>query len=200
MTGPDAPGRRGRPGTRPEDPGPGAFADVDDPAARAERADRPAESRATPDGGADDAGTSGEESGGESHGIEESEMSGEVAAASWLTRLRRILGGIPRFGQLLFRLLGDPRVSLLDKAIFGTTLVYLFVPFDLVPDWMPVMGQMDDLLLVVFAMDRLLYRTDRELLLEHWSGDPASLEAMRDLIDRAAEVLPGWARGLLRAG
>jgi hypothetical protein len=49
-------------------------------------------------------------------------------------------------------------------------------------------------------MDRLLYRTDPELLLEHWSGDPASLEAMRDLIDRAAEVLPGWARGLLRAG
>lgn len=190
MTEGSASGRRRRADPADASAGTGSSGGPDDPADRPERADRPSEGT-SPDGGDADEPSTLEE---------ESTMSRDIAAASWLTRLRNVLGGIPRFGQLLFRLLGDPRVSLLDRAIFGTALVYLFVPFDLVPDWLPVFGQLDDLLLVVFAMDRLLYRTDRELLLEHWSGDPASLEAMRDLVDRAADVLPGWARGLLRAG
>lgn len=121
-------------------------------------------------------------------------------AAGGLRRIGRVLGGIPRFGQLLYRLLGDPRVSLLDKVLFGATLVYLFVPVDVVPDWIPGLGQADDLLLILFALDRLLHRTDEALLREHWGGDPRSLDALRDLLERSAEVLPGWLRGLLRAG
>jgi uncharacterized membrane protein YkvA (DUF1232 family) len=91
-------------------------------------------------------------------------------------------------------------VSLLDKALFGATLVYLFVPVDVVPDWIPGLGQADDLVLILFALDRLLYRTDEALLREHWQGDPRSLDALRDLLERAADVLPGWMQGLLRAG
>lgn len=117
-----------------------------------------------------------------------------------LARIRRLLGGIPAFGRLLYRLLGDSRVSLLDRAIFGAALVYLFVPLDLVPDWVPAFGQVDDLLVVVFTLDRLLYRTDEAVLAEHWDGDPASLSALRGLLERAAAMLPGWARRLLRAG
>jgi uncharacterized membrane protein YkvA (DUF1232 family) len=117
-----------------------------------------------------------------------------------LGRLARAVKGIPAFGKLLFRLLGDGRVSLLDRALFGATLVYLFTPVDLVPDWIVGFGQLDDLLLVLFTVDRLLYRTDPDLLLEHWEGDPATLLTLRDLLDRSAERLPGWARKLLRAG
>ena len=136
--------------------------------------------------------------------VRDEQGSGEAAATDGaggrLRRIGRVLGGIPRFGQLLYRLLGDPRVSLLDKALFGATLVYLFVPVDVVPDWIPGLGQADDLVLILFALDRLLYRTDEALLREHWQGDPRSLDALRDLLERAADVLPGWMQGLLRAG
>lgn len=115
-------------------------------------------------------------------------------------RLARAVRGIPAFGKLLFRLLGDGRVSLLDRALFGATLVYLFVPVDLVPDWIVGLGQLDDLLLVLFTLDRLLYRTDPDVLLEHWEGDPETLLTLQDLLDRSAGRLPGWARKLLRAG
>lgn len=115
-------------------------------------------------------------------------------------RLARAVRGIPAFGKLLFRLLGDGRVSLLDRALFGATLVYLFVPVDLVPDWIVGLGQLDDLLLVLFTLDRLLYRTDPDVLLEHWDGDPETLLTLQDLLDRSAGRLPGWARKLLRAG
>ncbi|MFW6192982.1 MAG: YkvA family protein [Gemmatimonadota bacterium] len=117
-----------------------------------------------------------------------------------LAKAGRLLAGVPAFGKLLYRLLGDDRVSLLDRVIFGAALVYLFVPMDLVPDWIPALGQLDDLVVVGITLDRLLHRTDEAVLAEHWDGDGASLEALRDLLDRAMSVLPGWARGLLRAG
>lgn len=117
-----------------------------------------------------------------------------------LRTVKEIVKGIPRFGVLLFRLLGDDRVSLLDRALFGFTLVYLFVPVDLVPDWILGFGELDDLLLMLLALDRLLYRTDRQVLLEHWDGDRTPLLLVTDLLDRTADRLPGWARRLLRAG
>lgn len=125
---------------------------------------------------------------------------GEGKLRLTLGRVRRLLAGVPAFGKLLFRLLGDPRVSLLDRAIFGAALVYLFVPMDLVPDWVPALGQMDDLLIVLLTLDRLLHRTDEAVLADHWDGEAASLRALVDLLDRATDVLPGWARALLRAG
>lgn len=126
----------------------------------------------------------------------------ESGEGGWpgLRAIARALAGLPAFAKLLFRLLSDPRVSLLDRSIFGFTLVYLFVPVDLVPDWLPVVGGLDDLLLVAFSLDRLLYRTDPDVLLEHWDDDPERLLALRRMLDRAAGALPRWARGLLRAG
>ena len=117
-----------------------------------------------------------------------------------LGRVRDLLRGIPGFLRLLWRLMRDRRVSRFDRALFGLTIGYLLVPFDVVPDWIPVVGEMDDLLLVLFALDRLLYRTDEAVLLDHWDGDPAALLALRDLLEDGRRSLPRWARGLLRAG
>ena len=112
----------------------------------------------------------------------------------------RALASIPAFAKLLFRLLGDPRVALLDKAVFAFTLLYLFVPVDLVPDWLPVMGGIDDLLMVLFSVDRLLHRTDPDVLLEHWDDDPERLLSLVRLLDRVTAKLPSWTRRLLGAG
>lgn len=117
-----------------------------------------------------------------------------------LARLVSLVTSLPSFGKLLYRLLGDRRVSLVDRALFGATLVYLVVPVDLVPDWIPGLGQLDDLLLVLVALDRLLYRTDPAVLLEHWDGDPEVLLDLRGALDRSVDALPGWVKGLLRAG
>lgn len=111
-----------------------------------------------------------------------------------------VVRGLPRFGHLLVRLMGDRRVSALDRTLFGATLVYLFTPFDVVPDWIPVLGQLDDLVLVAIALYRLLHRTDERILLEHWRGDEDPFFVIEDLLDRALGALPGWTRRLLGAG
>lgn len=127
-------------------------------------------------------------------------LEGDEDGWSGLRGFARTLAGLPAFGKLLFRLLSDARVPLVDKAIFAFTIVYLFVPVDLVPDWLPILGGVDDLLLVLFSVDRLLHRTDPDLLLEHWDDDPERLLSLCRLLDRAAARVPSWARRVLRSG
>lgn len=123
-----------------------------------------------------------------------------VRASLSLRTVKDVVRGIPRFGVLLFRLLSDGRVSLVDRALFGFALAYLFTPVDLVPDWILGFGELDDLLVVFLALDRLLNRTDREVLLDHWDGDRGPLLVVTDLLDRVMQRLPRWVRGVLRAG
>lgn len=51
------------------------------------------------------------------------------------------------------------------------TAAYLVLPFDVIPDWVPVLGQMDDLLVMSIGVRTLLRRVPENILSEHWDGD-----------------------------
>ncbi len=121
-----------------------------------------------------------------------------VRRPSGLGDLVAMLKGLPGFARLLYRLMRDARVSRLDRALFAFMLGYLFSPVDVIPDWIPVLGALDDVVLLVMALDRLLHRTDPLVLEDHWSGDPRALRTLRGALDQATDVLPGWARRILR--
>jgi uncharacterized membrane protein YkvA (DUF1232 family) len=76
---------------------------------------------------------------------------------------------------LVRRLLGDPRVPRRHKLLLGALVGYLAFPFDLVPDFIPVAGQIDDVLLVVLALRAVLRGSGSELVREHWPGPERSL-------------------------
>lgn len=117
---------------------------------------------------------------------------------SVLDGLVRTVKSLPGFGKLLFRLMRDSRVSRFDRTLFAAALGYLFMPADVIPDWIPVLGELDDILLVVVVLDRLLHRTDETVLTEHWDGDLRELYRMQDTVGWAMDRLPFWARKLLR--
>jgi uncharacterized membrane protein YkvA (DUF1232 family) len=105
---------------------------------------------------------------------------------------------IPSFIKLLARLLRDPRVSRVDRAIVGAVLVYFVMPVDLIPDLaLPVLGQIDDIYFLALALSRLVNNAGVEVLLDHWDGDPSSVELLLGALDRAGSILPGPARVLL---
>ncbi len=104
--------------------------------------------------------------------------------------VRELLAAIPRFLLLLGRLLGDGRVSLADKAMLAAAIVYAISPLDLMPDFLPFIGQLDDLYLVALAIDRLLIKAGPEVLMDHWSGPDHVLEALCGGIDTLARYLP----------
>ena len=110
--------------------------------------------------------------------------------------MRQVLRDLPNFATLLGRLAVDPRVSRLDKAIVLAALGYMLMPVDLLPD-LPVIGQVDDVYLIALALDRLLNNAGIDTLLDHWDGDPESLEAALAALDRAGSFLPQGIRNLL---
>ena len=119
---------------------------------------------------------------------------GNREGASLMSMVRHV----PAFLKLLGRLAGDPRVSKVDKAIVAATVVYLVSPMDLIPDWVvPVVGQVEDVALLALALSRLVNNAGIGVLLDHWDGDPGSLEAALDALHGATAFLPGPLRAIL---
>ena len=84
--------------------------------------------------------------------------------------MRDLLLFIPNLLRLLFALLRDPRVSSADKAILAGTIIYVIAPIDVIPDFIPFIGQIDDSYLVAISLLRLLNRANRSVVLDHWKG------------------------------
>ena len=78
------------------------------------------------------------------------------------------------------------------------TIGYILMPLDLIPDFIPFLGQIDDLYLLALALDRLMNNAGIDLLLEHWNGDVSSLETAISALDKAGSFLPEKIRSLLR--
>jgi uncharacterized membrane protein YkvA (DUF1232 family) len=89
--------------------------------------------------------------------------------------LRDVARFIPDCIVLVRRLLGDPRVPRRHKLLLGALVGYLALPFDLVPDFIPVAGYLDDALFVALTLRAVLRGTGGELLREHWPGPESSL-------------------------
>ncbi|SOD03509.1 Uncharacterized membrane protein YkvA, DUF1232 family [bacterium JGI 053] len=111
--------------------------------------------------------------------------------------LRAMVKEIPHFLRLLWGLARDPRVSKADKAIVVGTVAYAALPADLIPDWIPGLGEIEDVFLVALALSRLLSHAGEEVLMDHWEGDEDTLEAALGALDGATQFLPSTLRGLL---
>jgi uncharacterized membrane protein YkvA (DUF1232 family) len=73
------------------------------------------------------------------------------------------------------RLLGDPRVPRRKKALLVALAGYLALPFDLVPDFIPVAGQLDDVVIVGLVLRSLIRGGGEPLVREYWPGPDTSL-------------------------
>jgi uncharacterized membrane protein YkvA (DUF1232 family) len=88
---------------------------------------------------------------------------------------RAFVGLVPDFVVLFRRLLSDRRVPRRRKVVLAALIPYLAMPFDLVPDFIPVAGYLDDAVIVAFVLRHVLRGSGPELIEEHWPGPPTSL-------------------------
>ena len=82
-------------------------------------------------------------------------------------RLVKFVRHLPSFARLFSRLVKDPRVGLAPKLVFAGSLLYLILPIDLVPDFLPFVGQMDDLAIIYFGAKLFLQLCPKEIVQEH---------------------------------
>jgi len=94
----------------------------------------------------------------------------------------------------------DRRVSSVNKLLVAGAIAYIVTPVDLVPDFIPFLGQVDDVYLLILALRRLLRNAGSAVLLAHWSGDPAQLRdlSLRNVLLAAAFFLPASIRKRLK--
>lgn len=97
---------------------------------------------------------------------------------------------IPNLIKLLYRLVADKRVEASEKAILLGTVGYMLYPLDFLPDIIPLLGQVDDLLLAALVLKRLLNGVDRYILLSHWDGPEDLLLAIDRILEFTRYLLP----------
>ena len=88
---------------------------------------------------------------------------------------RAVLTLIPDCIVLVSRLVGDPRVGRRRKLLLLALVGYLALPFDLVPDFIPIAGQLDDAIIVALILRRFVRSGGEELIRELWPGPEQSL-------------------------
>lgn len=91
---------------------------------------------------------------------------------------REIAALVPNLVRLFSGLMRDPRVPRRAKVVLGATVLYLAMPIDLVPDFIPVAGQLDDAIVAAFALRYVIGTTPREVVTEYWPGDPEMLRRL----------------------
>ena len=104
-----------------------------------------------------------------------------LVVAGRRTEARALGGFIPDCIVLFKRLLSDPRVSGWRKAAILLLIAYLAMPIDLVPDFIPVAGQLDDVIIVALVLRLTLRSGGPELLEEKWPGPERSLRIVSRL-------------------
>jgi uncharacterized membrane protein YkvA (DUF1232 family) len=108
---------------------------------------------------------------------------------------RTLIGAIksiPDYLRLLWGLFRDPRVSLFDKGLVLAAIAYAISPLDLIPDFIPVIGQADDVFFLLLATQHLIANAGWDAIEEHWPGDPKALseENLQLTVTAVAFFLP----------
>lgn len=131
---------------------------------------------------------------GSSHGSGERESARHTLS----TTIRQI----PAYLRLLGGLLTDGRVSRLDKLMVVGAIAYIVTPIDLIPDFIPFLGQVDDVYLLVLSLTRLISNAGLPVLGSHWAGDISDLTPgrLRSVLLAASLFLPRGIRRRLRRG
>jgi uncharacterized membrane protein YkvA (DUF1232 family) len=89
--------------------------------------------------------------------------------------LRDLAGFLPACVTLLRRLRRDPRVPLRAKVVLVLAALWVLSPIDLIPEFLPVIGPLDDVLVVALALRYAGRQVPRSVLVEAWPGDPKLL-------------------------
>jgi len=101
---------------------------------------------------------------------------------------------LPRLLKMLRRLWRDPDLPVGEKALLAATAAYLASPIDLIPDSIPVLGQLDDLLLIVLVLRLLARRLGPEKLRAAWDGPGDVVELLETVEEKTSRLLPSPVR------
>ena len=109
----------------------------------------------------------------------------------------------PDVARLFRDVAKDPRVPKRVKYEVGAAAAYLVLPIDLIPDFVPGLGQLDDVAIIGWAVRRLLMGAGENVLREHWRGSDRGLEVLLQIAAaglRPRKIIAAMAFGAAATG
>jgi len=82
-------------------------------------------------------------------------------------RMARLIWKLPMYARVIWGLVRDPRTPLPLKGLLAAALLYLVMPFDLIPDAIPILGQADDLTVLMLVLDLFIANAPAEVRKDH---------------------------------
>ena len=104
--------------------------------------------------------------------------------------IKETLLALPRVVALIPKLVADERVPTRTKVALAGLAVYLATPWDLIPDFIPVLGQLDDAIAILLFVNGVLNQVDDTVLVEHWTGKVETLRRLQGLARVASRWTP----------
>jgi len=111
----------------------------------------------------------------------------DFVKAGWI---QETLLALPRVALLIPKLLGDRRVPLRVRTALLGLGIYLVSPFDIIPDFIPGLGRLDDAVVLLLIVDGVLNQIDEKILFDHWTGRAVTLRRLIDAASIASAFVP----------
>ncbi len=107
-----------------------------------------------------------------------------------MTWVKETVLALPRVVMLIPKLVADERVPARTKVALAGLAVYVATPWDIIPDFIPVLGQLDDAIAILLFVDGVLNQVDDAVLVEHWTGKVDTLRRLQGLARVASRWTP----------
>ena len=104
-----------------------------------------------------------------------------LAVVGKRTAAREVAAFLPNLASLFKGLIRDPRVPRSSKSLLIFGAAWIASPIDLIPEFIPVLGPLDDAVVAALILRRVLKTAGRDVVAEHWRGDPATLQRLLGL-------------------
>lgn len=111
--------------------------------------------------------------------------------------IKETLLALPRVVLLIPKLLRDRRVPLRTKLALAGLGIYLASPWDILPDVIPGLGQIDDVVILLLFVDGILNQVEDAVLLEHWTGRTETLRRLQDVARLISSYAPDRLKSFL---
>lgn len=93
--------------------------------------------------------------------------------------------------QFLKAVAQDSRIPERDKGILLALIALIISPFDIIPDWIPILGVLDDIVLIAIVLDYFFNVLDEEILLSHYPWGMKSFVTIKRFARLITVLTPG---------
>jgi uncharacterized membrane protein YkvA (DUF1232 family) len=91
----------------------------------------------------------------------------------------------------------DDRIPLRNRIVLGGLVTYLLTPIDIVPDFVPILGWLDDAFVTLVILDYIFNSADTDLILEHYPWSKDRFRKMQTYVDRLSWLIPPTVKRIL---